>query len=51
MYVIYGFAEKLNILKYINLTGNYVHYMYGMSGFADKLKIQNVVNFTGNCVQ
>ena len=41
MYEISGFAEKLNILKYINSTGNYVRYMHGMSGFADKLKIQN----------
>ena len=51
MYGMSGFAEKLNILKYINSTGNYLHYMYGISGFADKLKIQNSVNSTGNCVQ
>jgi len=44
MYGISGFAEKLNILKYINLTGNYVRYTYRMSGFADKLKILNCVN-------
>ena len=50
MYGMSGFAEKLNILKYINFTGNYVNYMYGMSGFADKSKIQNSVNSTGNCV-
>ena len=50
MYGISGFAEKLNILKYINFTGNYVCYTYGMSGFADKLKIQNWVNSNGNCV-
>ena len=50
MYGISGFVEKLNILKYINSTGNYVHSMYWMSGFADKLKIQNSVNSTGNCV-
>ena len=39
MYGKIGFAEKFNILKYINSTGNYVHYTYRMSGFADKLKI------------
>ena len=39
MYRISGFAEKLNILKYINSKGNYVHYMYGMSRFGEKLKI------------
>ena len=39
MYEISGFVEKLNILKYINSTGNYVCYTYGMSGFANKLKI------------
>ena len=50
MYRISGFAEKLNILKYINSTGNYVHYMYGMFGFADKLKIQNSVNSKRNSV-
>ena len=49
-YGISGFAEKLNILKYINSTGNYVYYMYGMFGFADKLKTQNSVNSMGNCV-
>ena len=50
MYGRFGFAEKLNILKYINSRGNYVRYTYGMSGFADKLKIQNSLNSTGNCV-
>ena len=45
-----GFVDKLNILKYINSTGNYVHYKYGMFGFADKLKIQNSVNSPRNCV-
>ena len=50
MYGMSGFVEKLNILKYINSTGNYVNYMYGMFGFADKLKIQNSVNSTRNCV-
>ena len=45
-----GFVDKLNIFKYINSTGNYVHYKYGMFGFADKLKIQNNVNSTRNCV-
>ena len=50
MYRISGFAEKLNILKYINSTGNYVDYMYGMFGYADKLKIQNNVNSPINCV-
>ena len=50
MYGISGFAEKLNILKYINSTGNYVRYTYGLSGFAEKLKIQNNLNSTGNCV-
>ena len=38
MYGISGFVEKLNILKYINSMGNYVHYMFEMFGFADKLK-------------
>ena len=51
MYGISGFVEKLNILKYINSMGNYVHYMYGIFGFVDKLKIQNGENSTGNCVQ
>ena len=46
-----GFAEKLNILKCINSTGNYVDYMYGMFGSADKLKIQNSENSLGNSVQ
>ena len=50
MYGISGFAEKLNILKYINSTGNYVRYTYGMFGFADKLKIQNSLNSAGNYV-
>ena len=49
-YGISGFAEKLNILKYINSTGNDVHSMYGMSRFADKLKLKNRVNSMGNCV-
>ena len=48
MYGISGFAEKLNILKDINSTGNYVHSMYGMSGFVNKLKIQNNVNYAEN---
>ena len=50
MYGISGFVEKLNILKYINSTGNYVNSMYGMSRFADKLKLKNRVNSAGNCV-
>jgi len=50
MYGISGFAEKLNLMKYLNSTRNYVHYMYGMSAFADKSKIQNSVHSTGNCV-
>ena len=50
MYEISEFAEKLNILKGINSTGNYVRYTYGMSGFAEKLNIQNSVNSTRNCV-
>ena len=50
MYGMSGFAKKLNILKYINSTGNYVHSMYGMSRFADKLKFKNSVNSAGNCV-
>ena len=50
LYGISGFVEKLNILKYLNSTGNYVLYMYWMSGFADQLKIQNRVNSKGNCV-
>ena len=45
------FVEKLNIQNYVNLTGNYVHYMYEMCGFAAKLNIQNCVNSTGNCVR
>ena len=50
MYGISGFAEKLNILKYINSTGNYVYSMYGMSRFADKLKFKNSINSAGNCI-
>ena len=50
MYGISGFAEKLNILKYINSTGNYIHYSYRKSGFEDNLKIQKCVNLTGNFV-
>ena len=50
MYGISGFAKKLNVLKYINSTGKYVHYTYGMSRFADEMKIQNCVNSTGNSV-
>ena len=49
MYGISEFAEKLNILKYKNSTGNYVHSMYGIFGFANKLKIPNSVNSMGNC--
>ena len=49
IYGMFGFAEKLNILKCINSTGNYVHYTYGMSGFVDKFKNQNCVNSTVNC--
>ena len=33
-----GFAEKLNIQTYVNSTGNYVRYSYGMSGFEDKFE-------------
>ena len=51
MYGISGYVDKLNVLKFINSMGNYVHYMYEMFGFADKLKIQNRENSTGNCVQ
>ena len=47
MYGISGFAEKLNIVKYINSTGNYVHYMYRMSGFANKLKNPEQCKFHG----
>ena len=36
MYIMSGFAKKLNIQNCINLTGNCVHYMYGMSGFGEK---------------
>ena len=43
MYVMSGFAEKLNIQNYVNSMGNCVHYMYGMSEFAEKLKIENCV--------
>ena len=32
-----GFELKLNIQNCVNLTGNCVHYMYGMSSFAEKL--------------
>ena len=39
MYRISAFAEKLNILKYINSTGNIVHYTYGVSGYSEILKI------------
>ena len=48
MYGISGFAEKLNIQKYINSMGKYVHYTYRMSRFADKMKIQNCVKSTRN---
>ena len=34
-----GFAEKLIIQNYVNLTGNWVYYMYEMSGIVDKLNI------------
>ena len=45
-----GFELKLNIQNCVNLTGNCVHYMYGMSSFAEKLNIQNFVNSVGNYV-
>ena len=43
MYGMSGFAKKLNIQNYENLTGNCVHYMYGMSGLGEKINIQKYV--------
>ena len=37
MYVMSGFAEKLNVLNSINSTENSLHYTYGMFGFEEKL--------------
>ena len=39
MYVMSGFADKLNIQNCENWTGNCVHYMYEMSGFGEKLNV------------
>ena len=35
MYVMSGFAEKLNVQNSINSTKNSVHYTYGMFGFEE----------------
>ena len=45
-----GFVEKLKIPIYVNSTGNFAHYTYGISGFAEQLNIQNSVNSTEICV-
>ena len=37
MYVMSGFAKKLNVQNCINSTENCVHYTYEMSGFEEKL--------------
>ena len=37
MYVMSGFAEKLNVLNSINSTENSLHYTNGMFGFEEKL--------------
>ena len=37
MYVMTGFAEKLNVWNSINSTENSVHYTYEMFGFKEKL--------------
>ena len=56
MYEFFEFTENknsvdtLNVWNCVNLSGNYVDYMYGMSGFEEKLNIQNCVNSTRNCV-
>ena len=34
-----GYAEKLNIQNYENLTGKCVHYTYGISRLGEKLNI------------
>jgi len=43
------FEEKLNILNCVNLTGNYVHYMYEFSGFTKNLNYAVTLNVQ-NCV-
>ena len=56
MYRFSGFAENLNIWKYVNSTWNCVHQMNGVFGFAenlnfvDTLNVQNCANSTENCV-
>ena len=35
IYEMSGFAEKLNIQNYENLTGKCVHYTYGMLGLRE----------------
>ena len=37
MYVMTGFAEKLNVQNSINSTENSIHSMYEMFGFEEKL--------------
>ena len=56
MYGFFEFTESLNstdtmnVWNCINLSGNYVDYMYGLSRFVEKLNIQNCVNSMRNCV-
>ena len=56
MYEFFEFTENLNsvdtlnVWNCVNLSGNYVDYIYGMSGFEEKLNIQNCVNSMRNCV-
>ena len=56
MYKLSGFKENLNILNCLNLTGNWIHYMYGLFGLtkhlnsANTLNVWNCVNSTWNCV-
>ena len=49
MYVVHGFAKKVEIQNCENTTRNCVLYMYGFSGFAEKWNHQNCENSTGNC--
>ena len=51
LYTLYvNSVDMLNVWNCVNLSGNYVDYMYGMSGFEEKLNIQNCVNSTRNWV-
>ena len=50
MYRMSGYAEKLNIQNYENLTGKWVHYTYGISRLGEKLNIQNYAYSKENCV-